>query len=242
MDAIFVADGLFLDTERMAAEPLGLFEPITLLSALAARTEHIRPIGGVSPVRRGTGRAGLHRTGSGSQLTQHLGGVDLGGIDVDAPISAGGRGSAGETEPLRCVPAARDRGPAHRPRARRAGGWLDRALGDLGHAGADCPPSAGALSGRRMRRVRADAAVRFRAASRHSSTRGFRSCRRGVSIARSTPGRRYGRAWAWTDRSNSRRPGTNREAGLSTPDLGGLVSDRAPSGFPSWTSCCPAVT
>ncbi|MDT4935956.1 MAG: hypothetical protein QOK11_3848 [Pseudonocardiales bacterium] len=48
MDAIFVADGLFLDTERMAAEPLGLFEPITLLSALAARTEHIGLIGSVS--------------------------------------------------------------------------------------------------------------------------------------------------------------------------------------------------
>src|SRR6266481_8430123 len=40
MDAIFIADGLFLDTERMAAEPLGLFEPITMLSALASRTEH----------------------------------------------------------------------------------------------------------------------------------------------------------------------------------------------------------
>lgn len=48
MDAIFVADGLLLDTERMAAEPLGLFEPITMLSAMAARTEHIGLIGSVS--------------------------------------------------------------------------------------------------------------------------------------------------------------------------------------------------
>lgn len=48
MDAIFVADGLFLDTGRMAAEPLGLFEPITMLSAMAARTEHIGLIGSVS--------------------------------------------------------------------------------------------------------------------------------------------------------------------------------------------------
>jgi FMN-dependent oxidoreductase (nitrilotriacetate monooxygenase family) len=48
MDAIFIADGLFLDTERMAAEPLGLFEPITMLSALASRTKHIGLIGSVS--------------------------------------------------------------------------------------------------------------------------------------------------------------------------------------------------
>jgi FMN-dependent oxidoreductase (nitrilotriacetate monooxygenase family) len=48
MDAIFIADGLFLDTERMAAEPLGLFEPITMLSALAARTRHIGLIASVS--------------------------------------------------------------------------------------------------------------------------------------------------------------------------------------------------
>jgi FMN-dependent oxidoreductase (nitrilotriacetate monooxygenase family) len=48
MDAIFVADGLFLDHDRMAAEPLGLFEPLTMLSAMAARTEHIGLIGSVS--------------------------------------------------------------------------------------------------------------------------------------------------------------------------------------------------
>jgi FMN-dependent oxidoreductase (nitrilotriacetate monooxygenase family) len=47
-DALFIADGLFLDTPRMAREPMGLFEPITMLSAMAARTSHIGLIGSVS--------------------------------------------------------------------------------------------------------------------------------------------------------------------------------------------------
>jgi N-acetyl-S-(2-succino)cysteine monooxygenase len=47
-DAIFIADGLFLDTPRTVREPMGLFEPITMLSAMAARTERIGLIGSVS--------------------------------------------------------------------------------------------------------------------------------------------------------------------------------------------------
>jgi alkanesulfonate monooxygenase SsuD/methylene tetrahydromethanopterin reductase-like flavin-dependent oxidoreductase (luciferase family) len=47
-DAIFIADGLFLDTPRTAREPMGLFEPITMLSAMAARTSRIGLIGSMS--------------------------------------------------------------------------------------------------------------------------------------------------------------------------------------------------
>lgn len=47
-DALFVADGLYLDRLRMAREPMGLFEPITMLSAMAARTNQIGLVGSVS--------------------------------------------------------------------------------------------------------------------------------------------------------------------------------------------------
>jgi N-acetyl-S-(2-succino)cysteine monooxygenase len=47
-DALFIADGLYLDTPRMEREPMGLFEPITMLSAMAGRTSHIGLIGSIS--------------------------------------------------------------------------------------------------------------------------------------------------------------------------------------------------
>ncbi|WP_281689745.1 LLM class flavin-dependent oxidoreductase [Pseudonocardia thermophila] len=48
IDALFMADGLTLETQRIKAGPYGHLEPVTLLSALAARTERIGFIGSVS--------------------------------------------------------------------------------------------------------------------------------------------------------------------------------------------------
>jgi FMN-dependent oxidoreductase (nitrilotriacetate monooxygenase family) len=48
LDALFLADGLSLETARIKAGPFGHLEPVTLLSALAARTERIGFIGSIS--------------------------------------------------------------------------------------------------------------------------------------------------------------------------------------------------
>jgi FMN-dependent oxidoreductase (nitrilotriacetate monooxygenase family) len=48
IDALFIADGLSLETQRLKGGPFGHLEPITLLSAIAARTEHIGLIASVS--------------------------------------------------------------------------------------------------------------------------------------------------------------------------------------------------
>lgn len=48
IDALFMADGLILETNRIVSAPTGQLEPITLLTAIAARTNHIGLIGSVS--------------------------------------------------------------------------------------------------------------------------------------------------------------------------------------------------
>jgi N-acetyl-S-(2-succino)cysteine monooxygenase len=105
-DALFIADGLYLDTPRMAREPMGLFEPITMLSAMAARTSHIGLIGSVS-----TTFSAPYNT------ARQLAALDLisgGRAGWNIVTSSGGAENFGDT-PL----------PSHGERYRRAGEFVD---------------------------------------------------------------------------------------------------------------------
>jgi FMN-dependent oxidoreductase (nitrilotriacetate monooxygenase family) len=48
LDTLFIADGLTLQLDRLRSSPFGHLEPVTLLSAIAARTSHIGLIPSVS--------------------------------------------------------------------------------------------------------------------------------------------------------------------------------------------------
>lgn len=104
-DALFIADGLYLDTPRMAREPMGLFEPITMLSAMAARTSHIGLIGSVSTTFSAPYNA-----------ARQLAALDLisgGRAGWNIVTSSGGAENFGD-EPL----------PSHAERYRRAGEFV----------------------------------------------------------------------------------------------------------------------
>jgi FMN-dependent oxidoreductase (nitrilotriacetate monooxygenase family) len=108
-DALFIADGLYLDVARTEREPMGLFEPITTLSAMAARTNHIGLIGSVS-----TTFSAPYNT------ARQLMGLDLlsgGRAGWNIVTSAAGEENFGDA-PL----------PPHQERYRRAGEFVDSVL------------------------------------------------------------------------------------------------------------------
>lgn len=105
-DALFVADGLYLDTARMAREPMGLFEPITMLSAMAACTSHIGLLGSMSTT--------FSEPYNVARQLAALDQLSAGRAGWNIVTSSGGAENYGN-EPL----------PSHSERYRRAGEFVD---------------------------------------------------------------------------------------------------------------------